>query len=188
MHLADWLTEKSNHLIDWRRPGSLFFGNHRYSTKEMVERIFVITSAASLGFLRWMQSEENGAVAFAEGAALGFLISHTITMAPLIQKRVAAQFSCYKLTLKIKEIVSEEDSEFILLVNSVIKKVSQHAETKSASATWGKRERLLSTLMDWLNDVNLDSAQLIELLNVDDVVSVLNNMSHGYSAKHNLGK
>ena len=51
MTFFERLTDASNNLIDFSRSASLFFSEHRYSTKEILERGFVITSMAVSGSL-----------------------------------------------------------------------------------------------------------------------------------------
>lgn len=164
------LNELTNYLVDFSRPGSLFFGNHRYSNKELAERFFVVTTTALAGYWQWYSSEsitEAGAA-----ATFGFLVSHTITMAPLICKRLEKQWACDQLATQIKIKTKNQTADFIRLVNSVVKQVLTHADVKSASEVWGKRERLLTHLSNWLNtDVPID--ELTELLEREDIIKCL---------------
>ncbi|MBL7525107.1 hypothetical protein [Legionella bononiensis] len=172
MGLRDFLTAQSNYLIDWNRAGSLFFSNHRYSLQEKIERGFVITSAAVMGFLTWNASEQGGFLPFAFGASLGFLISHTITMSPLIYKRLMAQWSCNDLIDQINQKVTSQESNFISLVQSVCDDVLKSTNNTTPSATWGRRKRLLENLLEWLNtEEQMDV--LTETLKKTDIVDLL---------------
>ena len=179
MGLRDTLTAASMDLIDFRRPGALFFSNHKYSQRELLERIFVITSAATLGFLNWMQSQEGWAIPIASGAALGFLISHTITMSPLIYKRLVFMWNCYNIQKEIKSNIAKDKMPFIELVNSVVEQILEHKGSKSASATWGKRERLMTNLLTWLKDNTHDSLVMNEALGNADIISSLDTSPEG---------
>ena len=179
MRLRDFLTVQSNYLINWNRAGSLFFSNHRYSLQEKMERGFVITSTAVMGFLSWNASEQGGFLPFAFGASLGFLISHTITMSPLIYKRLMAQWSCNDLIKQINQKIAHQEPPFITLVQSISADILKSTNSTGPSATWGRRKRLLETLLEWLNteeqmDVlteTLKKADIIDLLDKREVTS-----------------
>ncbi len=165
------LTEASNYLVDWRRPGSLLFSNHRYSQKEWAERIFVIGSTALCGYWQWCNSQDIKDAGI--GATIGFLLSHTITMSPLIVKRLKHQWACDKLIINIEEKIHSESPEFKELIGSTVEKILTHAESRSASAVWGKRERLLTNLSIQL-DENKD--HLADILNKEDGINLLNTL------------
>ncbi|WP_298623985.1 hypothetical protein [uncultured Legionella sp.] len=169
----NFLTEKSNHLIDWNRPGSLFFSNHRYSQRELLERGFVITSTAVMGFLAWNQSTAGGALPCALGASIGFMISHTITMYPLIYKRLKAQWACDELKTEINILLEEKLPKFVTVTHSVIDQVLHYSKSRSASETWGCRERLLTNLKHMLSDQSLSTEQLREILEHEDIIGML---------------
>jgi hypothetical protein len=172
MRLRDFLTAQSNYLIDWNRAGSLFFSNHHYSLQEKLERGFVITSTAVMGFLTWNATEQGGFLPFAFGASLGFLISHTITMSPLIYKRLVAQWSCTDLIDQINQKITHQEPDFITLVQSVCDDVLKSTNNTSPSATWGRRKRLLETLLEWLNtEEKMDT--ITETLKKADIVDLL---------------
>jgi hypothetical protein len=174
MGFRDYLTKKSDYLINWQRAGSLFFsGTHRYTPKEVLERSFVITSMAVGGFLKWNTSNNGGATPFMFGAALGFLVSHSITMSPLIYKRLEAKWACGSLkdTIHLRLIAKPEECR--LLVTSIIEKILKETHSKSPSAVWGRRKRLLTNLLEWLNNSQLSLKELTDKLQSPDVITHL---------------
>lgn len=171
MGMLDELSKQTNYLVDFRRTSSLFFSHHHYSTKEWLERGFVLTSSAGLGFLNWMQSEEGGTAPFAYGAGLGFLISNTITMSPLIHKCVVSMWNFSTVAKEIKANIADDSPEFISLVNGVIKQVKAYEGSRSASVIWRKREILINNLSNWLN--NYDHIYLKEALKSSNIVEEL---------------
>lgn len=171
--MRTYLNQKTDYLINWNRPGSLFFGNHRYSTRELIERGFVITCTAAGGFLAWNKSEEGGATPFLFGASLAFLLAHTITMSSLIYKRLNAKWGCEEHIKTINTQLDHADKDFALLVNPVIDKIISHTSEKSPSAVWGKRERLLKNLETWINEENHNI--LSHVLKDEEIISLLDN-------------
>ncbi|KTC93453.1 hypothetical protein [Legionella cincinnatiensis] len=172
-NVRSFLNQKTDYLINWNRPGSLFFSNHRYSTREFIERGFVITCTAAGGFLAWNKSEEGGVTPFALGASLAFLLSHTVTMSPLIYKRLKAKWSCEEHIKTINSKLSDEDKDFALLVNQVIEKITTHATEKSPSAVWGKRDRLLKNLETWIDEE--EHSMLNDVLKNEEIISLLDH-------------
>lgn len=177
MGFADFLNVQTANLIDWNRPGSLFFGNHRYSAKELAERGAIIASAAIAGYLSWNLTESPGYAAL--GACVGFLVSHAVTMYPLIKKRIQAKSACESMKLELeRQFPPEEDTEHTLAQNisAVVKTIMEHTASKSPSEIWGKRARLLSTLVEWI----CDQHKLDELLQSPDIIIYLdqNNRVH----------
>ncbi len=180
MGLRDELTRQTNHLMDWGRPGALFFSHHQYSAQEWLERGFVLTSSAAMGFLNWMQTKEGGLMPFAYGAGLGFLLSHTLTMSPLIHKRLVSMWNFSTVAKKIKEDIANDAPEFIALVNTVITQLKAHEGSKSASAIWGKRERLINNLCHLLATSDHRSQLLENALKSETIIEDLSNPD-GYS-------
>ncbi|KTD63669.1 hypothetical protein Lsan_1102 [Legionella santicrucis] len=172
-NVRSFLNQKTDYLINWNRPGSLFFSNHHYSTRELIERGFVITCTATGGFLAWNKSEEGGVTPFALGASLAFLLSHAVTMSPLIYKRLKAKWSCEEHIKTINSKLSNEDKDFTLLVNQVIEKITTHAAEKSPSAIWGKRARLLKNLETWIDEE--EHSMLGDVLKNEEIISLLDN-------------
>lgn len=168
-----YLNEKTNYLVNWNRPGSLFFSNHRYSIRELIERGFVITSTAVGGFLAWNKSEEGGATPFVLGASLAFLLAHTVTMSPLIYKRLQAKWSCDEHVKTINNQLIGTNEDFALVVKQVIDKIMAHAAEKSPSAVWGKRERLLKNLETWITEE--EQEKLSDVLKNEDIIFLLNH-------------
>ncbi|KTD12084.1 hypothetical protein Lgra_1542 [Legionella gratiana] len=171
-NIRTFLNQKTDYLINWNRPGSLFFSSHHYSTRELIERGFVITSTAAGGFLAWNKSEEGGAAPFVLGASLAFLLAHTVTMSPLIYKRIKAKWSCDERIKTINSQLSDEDKNFSLLVKQVIDKIMTHAAEKSPSAVWGKRDRLLKNLETWIDEE--EHSLLGDVLKNEEIISLLN--------------
>lgn len=168
MGVRDYLNNKSNYLINWNRPGALLFGNHRYTPRELLERGFVITMTAAGGFLN-----RGSLTSFSGGAALGFLLAHSITMSPLIYKRLEAMWACDSLKDQIHLRLLARPADFRPLVTDVVDKVLQETHSKSPSAVWGRRKRLLTNLLDWLNDKQLSLEQLTPVLQCSDVINHL---------------
>lgn len=166
------LNETSNYLIDWRRTGNLLFSNHRYSQKEWAERIFVVGSTALAGYWQWCDSQDMKDAGIA--ATIGFLLSHTLIMSPLILKRLKNKWACDELIINIKEKTHTKSPAFKELIESAIQKILKHAESKSASAVWGERVRILTKLSDMLDQNN---AYLAEVLKQEDIINLLNKPS-----------
>ncbi|RUR09723.1 hypothetical protein [Legionella sp. km772] len=170
----EFLNQQTGYLVNWNRPGSLFFGNHRYSNRELLERGFVIASTAVGGFLAANKSEHGGVVPFAFGASLAFLLAHTVTMSPLIYKRLKAKWACEEL---IKKLNAQNSDELRPLISLAINEVMNHAPVKSPSAVWGKRLRLLQNLDEWIN--NNDPSLLLTTLKEKNLITLLeeNNLT-----------
>jgi hypothetical protein len=163
------LNEKSQYLINWNRPGSLFFGNHRYSNREVLERAFVLVMITAGGYLG-SQSREYSTGACVVGASLSFFIAHTITMSPLIYKRLEAKWACEKLQKQINSQLIDKDDGYCSMVNNAVTSVLEHVHSKSPSAVWGHRKRLLTNLHNLLNHPEIPFSQLAEILNERDVI------------------
>ncbi len=181
MSLLDSLNKQTGYLVDWKRAGVVMFStNHRYTSREVLERGFIVARMAVGGFLASNKSEKGGSVPFIFGASLAFLISHTITMSPLIYKRLQASWNCDKIIKQLNEQLKSEQA-IAPIVSEVISKIMKHAAVTSASAVWGKRERLLTTLQDWINNNDHDllndtlkNENIIELLDKNDNLLSIN--------------
>jgi hypothetical protein len=171
----DFLNKKTDYLINWNRPGSLFFGTHRYSNRELLERGFVIASIALGGFLAHNKSEREGVLPFAFGASLGFLLAHAVTMSPLIYKRLQAKWGCEELIKKMQGQLKSE-SELHSLISQAIEQIMAHATVKSPSAVWGKRLRLLQTLSAWIDEQ--DPMELTATLKGENIIELLDTNHH----------
>ncbi|ARM33846.2 hypothetical protein [Legionella longbeachae] len=174
-NIRSFLNQKTDYLINWNRVGNLFFSNHRYSTRELVERGFVITCTAAGGFLTWNKSEEGGVTPFALGASLAFLLSHSVIISPLIYKRLKAKWSCDEHIRTINSKLNDEDKDFAQLVKQVIDKITTHAAEKSPSAIWGKRDRLMKNLETWIDEE--DHGMLGDILKNEEIISLLDKGS-----------
>lgn len=167
MRFSVFLNEKTHHLIDWKRVGNLFLSNHHYSLKELMERSFIVTSTAVVGFLSWNNSEKGGIGSVVWGASMGFFISHSIVMSHLAYKRLKTRWACLDIIQTIQSKFQEHPQS--KLINKAIYHIMIQADSKSASsAVWGKRKRLLTRLSDYLDARNLeallDTPELIQLL------------------------
>lgn len=171
MDVCNYLNKRSNYLVNWNRVGNLLFTKHRYSTKELGQRSFIIATSAAFGFLA-RNKFETGAVSCVLSASLGFVIAHTLVISPLIYKRLEAKWACEELTKKINlELVGKD--EFRSGINKVITHILHH-DPSNASIVWGKRKRILTNLFFCLtheiitptnfNDLIKDQDELIECL------------------------
>ncbi len=143
-----YLNQATGYLINWDRPGSLFFNTtHHYTERELLERFAVITGTATGAFLAWYNSYN-----IVGGASIAFLIVHSITMAPLIWKRLNAMYACYQLHEEILIMVKNFSSSDQNLIQKTMTAILNHSDVKSPSAVWGKRKRLLDNLKNLLND------------------------------------
>lgn len=173
---AGYLNQRTDHLVNWNRPGGLFFSNHQYSNRELLERGFVIASMAVGGYM----AAGGGVLCCVFGASLAFTVAHGITMAPLIHKRLKAKWACDELVNNLKEQIKFDD-EFGVLVSAVIDQVMAHVASTSPSAVWGKRQRLLETLTKWFNGI--DHEELSSTLKDEDIISLLDRdtLSSGHT-------
>lgn len=170
-----FLNKYTNHLVDWNRVGNLLFTTHRYTPQELLERGFIISSTAALGLLKWNQSSDVGAFAFCYGATLGFLISHLVVISPLIYKRLEAKRGCDILIDRINLILISKDEALRLLVTGVVDDIMQQSHSKSPSAVWGRRKRILATLFDWITDQNMSLSTLKEALGSSNAIDCLDD-------------
>lgn len=174
MGFAGFIKGATNHLVDGDRIGNLFFNGHRYTAREVLMRAFVITTTAATGFLAWNQSGGD-VLSSAGGASLGFFISHAIVIAPFVYKRLQMRWACDALKAEITSLLSEK-SEVLSSVRLVIDKVLNYSESKSASGTWGRRERLLTNLKEWLIEQiksETPDEQLMDILQSEDIMTKL---------------
>lgn len=160
-NLADILTKNTNHLIDWNRIGSVV-GARQYTYRELAERGFIIASMAAGGFLAKNQREQGGIASFAGGAFLAFLLAHTITMSPLIYKRIKLQGACNDIKTRLDEQLMSEP-ELRDSVIELINKIMKLATVRGASAVWSHRLSLLNRLEKLVT--NADHNQLLSQLN-----------------------
>lgn len=170
-----FLNKYTNHLIDWNRVGNLLFTTHRYTPQELLERGFIISSTAALGLLKWNQSSDGDALAFCYGATLGFLMSHMLVISPLIYKRLEAKRGCDILIDKINLILISRDEELRLLVTLVVDGIMQQSHSKSPSAVWGRRKRILATLCDWITDQSISLSTLKQALGSSNAIECLDD-------------
>lgn len=149
------LTDLSNHYVDWTRVGELLAsGRHRYSAYEIAVRGAVVAATAVSGFLGAHYNDEekthcSTTTAAIASAVLGFIVSHTIVIVPLIMKRYQMSQSCAKLVIAIQEklsILNDMDTDTCKLISDTVANICVKSEIK-ASATWGMRKRLLNAVL-----------------------------------------
>lgn len=167
---GNYLSKKANYLIDANRIGNLFYSSHHYSSRELLDRGMLLAVAAAVGFLAYRKYETpESALA---GAALGWFIAHLVVIAPLVYKKMQYQQDCKKCIETIKDQLKNEiDQNFSQLVFASIDQIMNHVSEKSISMVWGKRSRLMDTLLDWL--LHKDKQQLIAVLEDEDMITLL---------------
>lgn len=175
MGFADFLNGQTGNLIDWNRPGSLLFSTHRYSAKELAERGAIIAATAICGYLAWNLTESSGYAAL--GASIGFIVSHAVTMYPLIQKRMQAKLDCNERRLELERQFTDKDP-LSQSISRVISLIMEHEASRSPSEIWGKRARLLSTLLEWTRN----GYELGKVLESSDIIQLLDKNIHDESA------
>lgn len=160
-----------NNFVAFTRIGNLLFTSHRYSTKELTDRAFILASTATMGYLGSRKEVTDSlncpaVVGVAAGLATGFTISHAVVIAPLIHKRMQFRQNCEQTKTKIIELLDREESwwgdsfstkqhrEFktcILKEIEYIYKVDYSTDKRAnSSLTWGKRARRLEELYNKL--------------------------------------
>lgn len=152
--LGNILNKKTDHLVDWNRVGNLI-GKHHYSTKELLERGFIIACTAAGGFLAKNQSEHGGLSSFVCGASLAFFISHTLIISPLIYKRLKTQWACNDIKARLEEQLKARP-ELSPVVSKIVDKILGLVCAKSSSAIWGHRLRVLTALEKLVNCTKSD--------------------------------
>jgi len=165
--LANSLTNKCYHYIDWSRVGSLLRSSHRYSNRELLQRAVVITSIGAGGYVGRMLSEDDSivksTVGCMAGCFVGFVLSHLVVIAPLVYKRYQMQRECSMIESRIlSQLVnfnqlnlSDCNENMINPVIDLISHIKNHScsneHGSKASQTWGYRKRMLNCLSDTLD-------------------------------------
>jgi hypothetical protein len=161
---AKKLTEYSNHYLDWSRIGELLkSGTHRYSKEELKVRGSIIAFTAVSAFLgAYFNDKEktrcaNLTVALAAGL-LGFTVSHTVALYPLIKKRLEMKQDCLRLMkeieIKMKNSTSLSQAErhsIQAVLEGIITLSLSDTQHSKASQTWGRRKHLLTKVSEHLD-------------------------------------
>ena len=170
---ANKLTEYSNNIIDWSRVAELVSsGSHRYSRAELLVRLGIVSTTAASAFVGWSINNSKGSAAAMSNTSsivafglLGFIVSHTVAIWPLIQKRWKLSKECLHLASDaVGKINSMEvnDLRFRIklrvLVGDILKFSLSDDKHSKASQTWGRRKRLLNSLVLYLDQGHLDEA------------------------------
>jgi hypothetical protein len=166
---SNTLTQISNHYIDWSRIGSLVTSNHRYSLEELLTRSAIITATGVSAFLGYQYSnntDENNysslTLTLAAGT-LGFFVSHTIVIAPLIYKRYKINQQCQELIADMKTLdnaMKETNDKLRNTINSIMQLSLADEKRSNASLTWGHRRTLLKNLKENLEPEKSHSVRL----------------------------
>lgn len=142
----------TDYLIDWTRVGELLrSGTHRYSYDEMIQRGFIIILTLSP-----VMYYREFSLFVLELVMICFFVSHLFIISPLIIKRWLCKMECNKLIAKIKsaDCVCTNNSGNIWC--EVCVKIHRIMESSvpngKASATWGRRKRLLKDMLDHDNN------------------------------------
>lgn len=159
--LSNRLTELSHNYIDWSRVGFfLRLGNHRYSRDELLQRGSIIATAATFAFVgNYLNNPDktqlsNTSMALFMGT-LGFTLAHTMTMMPLVLKRVKISHECGALVSEIKEKIAplptDQQEAILSKVKNALEVSLSNAKQASATQTWGRRRTLLLQIRDEIN-------------------------------------
>lgn len=183
------LTEVSRHYVDWSRIGELFqSGTHHYTVDQLVTRGVIIGFTAASSFLGYYLNDEeqthcsNLTVSIAVGF-LGFTLSHAVVIYPLIKKRWEMSAECSKLKSEIENYAAEINFPFRENLDKAIKEIMKLSLTDDkagrASQTWGKRLRLLNTLLETLkSDSERMPSKEFWQRDTKDILGSLNDSSY----------
>lgn len=186
--LAKKLTEASNHYVDWSRVGELLHSNHRYSSEELLTRFCIIAATALSAYAGAKLNDEDKTnlsdVTMATiGALAGFVISHGVVILPLIAKRKAMEHECAKLVMAItddgiaKQLDESSAAKLKQIIDAILKLSLSTDRRGNASATWGKRKRLLENLSEIVKLGEVGSLLQVEAANA------LGQLDHGAGQK-----
>ncbi|OAI49586.1 hypothetical protein AYO45_02200 [Gammaproteobacteria bacterium SCGC AG-212-F23] len=154
-HYFQRLTHLTRHYIDWSRIGNLLkSGKHRYSTDEIITRGAIISFTAISAVLGnyFNNSKKTG---YSDTSAtlicgtIGFLLSHSYVIIPLIKKRCKVSAECNRIKYEISlNITSLKDNPLSPFIKSTVLKIMSLSmsdkEHARASETWGRRLTLLT--------------------------------------------
>jgi hypothetical protein len=98
-------------------------------------------------------------------------------MWPLLVKRLNAKAACETLRNELRDRYSEEElkdkNSIGYWAMQTVNVIMNHKDSSSASAIWGKRQRLMTTLLAWCKDASL-AQDLHQILQQDNVIELLN--------------
>ncbi|WP_035892869.1 hypothetical protein, partial [Legionella oakridgensis] len=190
---ANALTARFHHLVDWSRVGELLAsGRHRYTTRQLIERGVIIAATGAGAYMGYNLADSGFGLGSAlysmAGSFVGFVLSHTVVIIPLIYKRYqmsqacsAAQENILALLQDINHLEGDREkvSALIRTVSRVVEETmtlnlsdEQHAR---ASQTWGTRRALMEKISDKL------SADFGRLHNAEDQDAVLDELNRFWS-------
>ena|SRR3990167_7664761 len=165
--LSNQLTSWSEHYIDWSRVGELLnSGHHHYSIKELAERGLIIASMGYGTYYGYHYSEDLDAsfkpyLYSMAGCFIGFVISHTAVIAPLILKRTQMSAQCFELQtqmfhhLQSLKVIDNDKINLLIekistLIASTITLNLSDDKHARASQTWGRRLSLMRHIAEKL--------------------------------------
>ncbi len=147
-----------NYYLDFSRVGELVAANrHRYSNQEIAVRGGIVAATVASGLLgAYLNNPEKSGwgdfTLAAASALLGFVVSHTVVIVPLIQKRMKRASECEKIINEIRETMDHagfspskkaDVNQHIQVIMNTTLSDDRHSH---ASQTWGNRQRLLREL------------------------------------------
>lgn len=178
-------TELSGHYIDWSRIGELFASNHRYSKGELLLRRAMIAITVLSGYLGYKlnNQEKTGYSDLNMGmlsALVGFVVPHTIVIAPLIIKRCKMSRECKKVILDINAKVAEFrhpvlSAQIAVNVEFILQHSLSDDKHARASQTWGHRLRLLQNVKASLEGKLVDVLEFWNEARVEAMIKKLDN-------------
>ena len=187
-----WTSRQSGYIIDFSRVGELLVsGTHRYSCKEIIQRGFIFGSTALSAYLGSSAycttfldvSSISGATIL---GGMGFFLSHTLVIYPLIAKRLKMQQECQEHQRYILNdlrifferhplFTSKRQKELTSQVQSFIEEVMKSecaSSTKARSSqTWGIRKRLLRSIRESIDAMRRQSESENALLPLEKALS-----------------
>lgn len=177
------LTYASNNYIDWSRIGELIkSGKHKYSNEEILTRSAIVATTALSGYLAMYFNDKsycsNVTMAIA-GGTLGFIVSHSIVIVPLVYKRYKASQECNELAAQIKvqgsDFKSHTQETIQETIHSILNLSMATTERSNASMTWGHRKMLLKRFHQGLLDENDNLLTALDQGDPQKVIQLIEN-------------
>ncbi len=146
-------------LIDFSRVGNLLSSHHRYSVNELITRVYIIGITAVFSIIghtlfSFLSPDYRLAVAVLFGL-MGFILSHTQVILPLIRKRQARLTSIEQLISDIQACIqlapNEKQTEYQLTLENILAQSATTHHGRQLSQTLGKRFRLLTAFKNDLS-------------------------------------
>lgn len=147
MQIAQTLNRISNYLIDWTRVGELLrSGTHRYSFEEIIPR-FIICSMTLAPILYYRTINYKVLLQ----CIIGFIVTHSIIIYPLIIKRYYTMKQCQILITNLQNLycICKYNTELFSHCNictQIHLIMHNSAPNSKSSITWGMRLRQLKSL------------------------------------------